>query len=87
MVVQSDLLATLETALVLPLDDDHASYEGHDLVVPVSARESGARKPQVALVHLLSCVPLDRFETTRAGRLSSRTMARIDEVLRLVLAV
>ena len=87
VVVQADLVATLDTALVLPLDEDGPSYRGHDLAVPLSGREAGMRAPQVALVHLLSCMPLDRFDATRAGRASSSTMARIDGSLRLVLSL
>ena len=87
MVVQSDLLAVLGTTLVVPLSDDRPFYRDHDLVVPVTARESGAKGVRVALVHLLSCVPLDRFDAARSGRVSSRTLARIDQVLRLVLSV
>jgi mRNA-degrading endonuclease toxin of MazEF toxin-antitoxin module len=87
VVVQSNLLAGLDTVLVVPLDDDVPLYKGDPLVVPVPAREAGTRQPQVVLAHLLTSALADRFDGSAAGHLSTRSMARIDDALRTVLQV
>ena len=43
VVVQSDQLRDLETAIVAPLDLDGEMYEGDPLVVQISAREAGGQ--------------------------------------------
>lgn len=85
VVLQSDLLVGLETLVVAPLDDDALVYRGDPLVVPVSAREAGTRGTQVLLVHMLTSVLADKFDVATSGRLSPRTMARVDDVLRTVM--
>jgi mRNA-degrading endonuclease toxin of MazEF toxin-antitoxin module len=85
VVLQSDLLAGLETIVVAPLDDDGPVYADDPLTVPVPAREAGTRRAQVLLAHLLTSVQLDRFDAAAVGRLSSRTMARVDDVVCTVL--
>jgi mRNA-degrading endonuclease toxin of MazEF toxin-antitoxin module len=87
VVVQSNLLATLETVLVAPLDDDGPLYKGDPLVVSVPAREAGTRRPQVLLAHLLTSALVDKFDAATAGHLAPRSMARVDDALRTVLQV
>jgi len=87
VVLQSDQLAGLETLVVAPLDDVAPVYHGDPLAVPVPAREAGTRGAQVLLVHLLTSVLADKFDAAVSGRLSPRTMARVDDVLRTVLAL
>jgi hypothetical protein len=85
VVVQSDLLGGFDTAVVAPLDDDAPLYEDDPLAVHVPAKEAGSKAAQVVLVHLLAAVRLERFEPIAAGRLSAKSMARIDGALRTVL--
>jgi len=85
VVLQSDALAGVETLVVAPLDDDRPLYRGDPLSVPVPAREAGTRGAQVLLVHLLTSARTNKFDVATAGRLSPRTMARVDDVLRTVL--
>jgi mRNA-degrading endonuclease toxin of MazEF toxin-antitoxin module len=85
VVLQAALLTDLDTTIVAPLDDDAAMYKKDPLVVAVTAKEAGTRRPQVVLVHLLTSALLDRFEPSVAGRLTGRTMAKVDRVLQTVL--
>jgi hypothetical protein len=85
VVVQSDLLSGIDTVIVAPLDDDGAMYKADPLVARVAASEAGTSRPQVVLVHLAAAVRLDRFEAGAVGRLSSKSMARVDILLRTVL--
>lgn len=85
VVLQSDLLAGIETALVAPLDDDDLMYKDDPLVVRVPGKEAGTKPAQVVLVHLLAAVSLEKFEPDPAGRLSAKSIRRVDEVLRAVL--
>ncbi len=87
VVLQSDLLTGLETLIVAPLDDDAPLYQADPLAVAVPGREVGTRNTQVVLVHLLTSVLADKFDVATAGRLSPKTMARVDDVLRTVLHV
>jgi mRNA-degrading endonuclease toxin of MazEF toxin-antitoxin module len=87
VVLQSDLLTGLETLIVAPLDDDAPLYQGDPLAVSVPGREVGTRSAQVVLVHLLTSVLAEKFDAATAGRLSPKTMARVDDVLRTVLHV
>jgi mRNA-degrading endonuclease toxin of MazEF toxin-antitoxin module len=82
VIVQSDLLSGLDTVVVAPLDEDAPMYDGDPLAVHVSAKESGTRGPQVVLAHLLAAVSLEKFEPAVAGRLSAKSMVRVDEALR-----
>jgi hypothetical protein len=87
-VLQSDRLHDMETILVAPLDLFGPLYEAGDpLVVPVSAREAGAKQAHVVLVYLLSAMLRDRFEPAPVGKLTSASMAKVEDVLRLTLAV
>jgi hypothetical protein len=85
VVVQSNLLSGLDTLVVAPLDDDGPLYKGDPLAVPVPAREAGTRQAQVLLVHLLTTAMADKFDAAPAGRLSARSLTRVDVVLRSVL--
>ncbi len=85
VVLQSDLLQGLDTVVVAPLDQAAAMYDGDPLVVPLTPKESGTKAAQVALVYLLSAVPVARFEEAAVGRVSARTLARLGEATRTVL--
>ena len=85
VVVQSDLLAGIETAVVAPLDDEAPMYEEDPLAVHVPAKEAGTKSPQVVLVHLLVAASLSKFEPAQTGRLSAKSMAQLDDALRTVL--
>jgi len=85
VVVQSELLAGIETAVVAPLDDVARIYDDDPLAVQVTAGEAGTKTAQVVLVHLLAAISLERFEPIAAGRLSAKSLTRVDDVLRSVL--
>jgi mRNA-degrading endonuclease toxin of MazEF toxin-antitoxin module len=87
VVVQSDQLRDLDTAIVAPLDVDGPLYDADPLVVHVSPKEAGAKQPHVVLVHLLSATLLDRFEEAHVGKLTAASMAKVDTLLRLTLDV
>jgi mRNA-degrading endonuclease toxin of MazEF toxin-antitoxin module len=85
VVLQSNALTNVETLVVAPLDDDAPLYRGDPLAVSVPAREAGTSLAQVVLAHLLMSVLADRFDAAASGRLSTRTMARVDDVVRTFL--
>ena len=49
------------------------------------AEEAGTHRPHVVLVHLMFAVQLDRFEPAAVARLSSKSMGRVDQILRTAL--
>jgi hypothetical protein len=71
--------------IVAPLDDDGAIYKTDPLVARIAPSEAGTNRPQVVLVHLAAAVRLDRFEPGAVGRLSPKSMGRVDALLRTVL--
>jgi hypothetical protein len=77
--------AALPTMLVVPLDVVSDPYVDHDLLAGVPAVESGTKKDCVAIPTHLRFVRGDSFEPGRVGRLRARTLAELDEKLRLVL--
>lgn len=85
VVVQSDLLLGIDTAVVAPLDQDAPIYDSDPLAVRVPAAETGSAQQHVVLVHLVSACRLDRFESGAVGKLSSKSMAAVDALLRTVL--
>ncbi len=85
VVLQSDDLRGLETLIVAPLDVDGPLYEDDPLVVHVEAKEAGAKRPHVVLVHMLSAALVERFEAGQVGKLSARSMASVDALVRVVL--
>jgi len=85
VVIQSELLVAIETAVVAPLDQDSPLYEGDPLVVRVTGKEAGTKMAQAVLVHLLAAISLHKFEPTPGGRLSPKSMAKVEHVLRIVL--
>lgn len=85
VVVQSELLAGIETAVMAPLDDVARIYDDDPLTVRVTAGEAGSKTVQVVLVHLLAAISLERFDAVAVGRLSAKSLAQVDEVLRAVL--
>jgi hypothetical protein len=87
LVLQSDLLAGIDTVIVAPLDEDGPMYKTDPLVVRVSAAEAGTTRPHSVLVHLQGAAPLDRFEVATVGRLSSKSLAAVDRLLKTVLGL
>jgi mRNA-degrading endonuclease toxin of MazEF toxin-antitoxin module len=86
VVVQvSELNSALPTTLVVPLDLLAGPYIDRDLLVRVPALEAGAPKECVAIPTHLRFLPTDRFEPGRVGRLRRKTLAELDEKLRLIL--
>jgi mRNA-degrading endonuclease toxin of MazEF toxin-antitoxin module len=86
VVVQSDRLqGVLDTVVAVPLDEGRPGYGGLPGIVPVSAREAGTKREQVAIVTHLASLPAERFEAAPVGRLRSTTMSRIGSVVRLIL--
>jgi hypothetical protein len=85
VVVQSDLLSGIDTAIVAPLDEDASMYEDDPLTVRVPAAEAGTAQPQVVIGHLIAATRLDRFEKEAVAKLSSKSMVAVDALLRTVL--
>jgi mRNA-degrading endonuclease toxin of MazEF toxin-antitoxin module len=86
VVIQADeITRAIETVLVAPLDESLAVYAHMPGAVPVSAREAGTQKKQVALITQLAALPTDRFEPSAVGRVEAGTRTHIDRVLELVL--
>lgn len=85
VVVQATPLSSaLPTTIVVPLDTS-AHAAPRSLSVVVSAAEAGANEDQVAVPTELHVVVLDRLAPGRVGRLEPRTLAMLEEKLRLVL--
>jgi hypothetical protein len=87
VVLQSDLLAGIDTVIVAPLDEDARIYEKDPLVVRISATEAGTTRAHTVLVHLQGAARLDRFEPAAVGRLLPKSMASVDRLLRTVLGL
>jgi mRNA-degrading endonuclease toxin of MazEF toxin-antitoxin module len=85
VVVQATRLnAALPTTVIVPLDVD-AKAAHPSLTVRVSAKEAGATEDHVAIASQLQVSLLDRLAAGRVGRLHARTLAALEEKLRLVL--
>jgi mRNA-degrading endonuclease toxin of MazEF toxin-antitoxin module len=78
------LNSALPTTVIVPLDTE-ASSSPASLSVPVSAVEAGATEAHFALPAQIQVTLLDRLAPGRVGRLRPRTLALLDEKLRLVL--
>lgn len=86
VVIQASALnAVLPTPLVVPLDVVADPYLDVELLVPVSALEAGASEDHVAIPTHVRVLPGDRFAPGRVGKLRARTLAQLDDKLRLVL--
>lgn len=86
LVLQADRVTeSIETVLVAPLDEALALYSAMPGAVPISARDAGAKKRQVALLTQLMALPLERFESAAVGQIDRATRVRVDGTLRLVL--
>ena len=86
VVVQSTPLnAILPTTVVVPLDASAPPGHAHPLLVTVSAAEAGTAADQVAYPTHLRVIPTDRFAPGRVGALKPRTLAELDERIRMVL--
>lgn len=85
-VLQSDLVHdVLASTIVVPLDDALPFYADDPLAIPLTAREAGTRKPQVALVAHLTSVSVDRFELDAVGRLKPATVRALESAARVLL--
>jgi mRNA-degrading endonuclease toxin of MazEF toxin-antitoxin module len=85
VVIQATHLnAALPTTIVVPLDA-HSDAGPASLGVRVSAREAGADEDHVAVAAHVQVTLLDRFTPGRVGRLGPRTLAQLDQKIRLVL--
>lgn len=86
VVIQAtELNSALPTTLVAPLDVLADPYLDNHLLLPIPAAETGTDQDQVAILSHLRVAPTDRFEPGRVGKLSSVTLAALDEKLRLIL--
>ena len=85
IVQATELGAALPTTIVVPLDVVEDPYIDRELLVYVPADEAGSRKDHIAIPTHLRFVRGDRFEPGRVGRLRPRTLAELDEKLRLLL--
>ncbi|HEX6274395.1 MAG TPA: type II toxin-antitoxin system PemK/MazF family toxin [Polyangiaceae bacterium] len=79
------LNAMLPTVVVVPLDPEAELFAGQPLAVRIPAREAGAEADHVAVCSWLHTLRADRLEPGRLGKLRDRTLAEIDERLRIVL--
>ena len=87
-VVQDDEVGRhTPTTIAVVLDVASAVHDGSPFAVAVSPAEAGSRVPHLALANHLATVPLDRFQPGVVGRLEPATLARLDSVLRVVLAL
>jgi mRNA-degrading endonuclease toxin of MazEF toxin-antitoxin module len=84
VVQASPLNSSLPTTIVVPLHADTRSAPA-SLSVRVSAKEAGAEEDQVAVAAQIQMTLLDRLAPGRVGRLHPRTLALLDQKLRLVL--
>jgi mRNA-degrading endonuclease toxin of MazEF toxin-antitoxin module len=78
------LNAALPTTIVVPLDSNLDGTPA-SLGVRVSAEEAGAEEDYVAIASQLQVTLLDRLAPGRVGRLHPRTLAQLEERMRLVL--
>ena len=78
------LNAALPTTIVVPLDTNPASAPA-SLAVRVSAAEAGATEDHIAIPSQLQVTLLDRLAPGRVGRLQPKTLAALEEKIRLVL--
>jgi mRNA-degrading endonuclease toxin of MazEF toxin-antitoxin module len=86
IVVQATPLnSILPSVLVVPLDPAAALYVNQPTAVSIPAKEAGTASSQVAIVSQVRPLRLDHAAPGVAGRLSPATLARIDQILRLVL--
>jgi mRNA-degrading endonuclease toxin of MazEF toxin-antitoxin module len=85
VVVQASRLnAALPTTIVVPLDSN-AKAAHPSLTVRVSSKEVGMPDEHFALASQLRVTVLDRFAAGRIGRLNPKTLAALEEKVRLVL--
>lgn len=87
-IFQSDrMTGLLDTVIAIPLDEARPEYAGLPGLVPVSPKEAGTKRAQVALVTQLTSLPAERFEAMGVGKLRPSTLARIGGVVKLVLGL
>jgi mRNA-degrading endonuclease toxin of MazEF toxin-antitoxin module len=84
VVQATPLNAALPTTVVVPLDT-HATAAPPSLAVRVPAKEAGADEDHFALPAQLQVTLLDRLVPGSVGRLSARTLAQLEQKVRLVL--
>jgi mRNA-degrading endonuclease toxin of MazEF toxin-antitoxin module len=81
------LNAVLPTLVVVQLDPATGAYGSQPAVVRVSRQEAGSSSDQVAVPWQVRAIPADALGPGPVGRLSPRTLAALDQLLRLVLAL
>jgi mRNA-degrading endonuclease toxin of MazEF toxin-antitoxin module len=85
VVVQATPLnAAFPTTIVVPLDATERAGPP-SLLVRVSAEEAGSQEDMVAVPTQLQVTLVDRLAPGRIGRLKPRSLAQLDEKIRLVL--
>jgi len=88
VVVQADPLnRILPTLLVVPLDPAAGLYANHALVLRLAGAETGSSVDHVAVVHQIRAVREDSLAPGVVGRLRPESLAELDRLLRLVLAL
>ena len=75
------------TTIAVVLDVAAAVHDGSPFAVAVTPAEAGSRVPHLALANHVATIPLDRFQPGAVGRLDPATLAQLDSVLRVVLAL
>lgn len=86
IVQATPLNASLPTTIIVPLDTESASVPSA-LSVRVSASEAGADDDYVAIPTQLQVTLLDRLAPGRVGRLHPKTLAQLEDKIRLVLDI
>ena len=88
VVVQDDDIGRYTpTTIAVVLDVASAVHDGSPFAVAVSPAEAGCRVPHLALANHIATVSRDRFQPAVVGHLEPATLARLDSVLRVVLAL
>jgi len=88
VVVQDNQLnQILPTTVAVPLDLATAVHDANPLAVAVSPAEAGDAAPHVAVASHPTTIPWDKFEPAVRGHLEPTTLAQLDAVLRVVLAL
>ena len=87
VVIQTTRLnAALPTVIVVPLDDSSV-VANTTLGVRVSADEAGSRRETTAVTWHVKTLLADRLAAGRVGRLEPRTLAQLDDKLRIVMGL
>jgi mRNA-degrading endonuclease toxin of MazEF toxin-antitoxin module len=85
IVMQASAFSSLETVLVVPIDEKLALYDNDPLVVAIPPQELGSKL--VALPSFLTAVSLRRFEAKPVGDVSAKTLLEIHRRIEMLLAL